>query len=439
MRTKIKWLALLTVFCLVSAVLASIITAIFLKRGLFGYQVLLRQPGGEIPAESSSTSTLEPTAAPEPSVTPQPTVSPRPTVIAATPTPEPAVTPTPKTDPETDPVPTETEANIPLWQTPDWLTTMYEQIAPSVVGIRVEVDETSYSVRRTNEGSGIIMNEDGIIVTSSDILSIALDNNGRLLAHANVEILVYGLRRTLTAELVGRDPMTGISVLKVNAGFSDLVPALIAEEPEVKVGQVVFAIGYPDILSASGSLTSGIISALDRPVVLEDGLTLQMIRTDARLSQSCSGGPLVNLSGEVIAVTSCDPRRSNYDTQNQAIPAAAAKLIVDDLTSQGYVGGRTWLGVTVLVEETFIELQNLYRFPDGLYINSVVDGSPAYLADIRRGDIITSINGEPIDTSMEISDFIHSQPVGTMVEIIVYRRAEEQYFECIVYLQEYKN
>lgn len=451
MNQKTKIAAGLIVLCLVSAMIASFLTAVLLIRGVFGYRALLSRIIDTDPQLSAETTLprLTPTQPVQP--TPVPTAKPTPTPPKLTPTPaetEAIATPSAsetESDNESGTL-TETEETnlagsadeqLQLWQDYDLIENIYTQIRPSVIGINVEIEDNTTGIRRTNQGSGLIMNEDGIIVTNGSVLAIALDKQGRIQDQAKIEISVYGIPRVFLAELVGRDPLTDLAVLAIDPGYYTLVPAAVAETAELNVGQMIIAVGYPDIEEESGNLYSGLISGLNRPVQLEDGTTLQMIQTDARINQRCSGGPLLNLSGEVIALTNCGLARPAYDLQSYAMPITTAQMVVQDLTSQGYVAGRSWLGVSVLVEETFLQLQNLYGFPSGLYISQVIDDSPAYTADLRRGDIITEINDQPVEPSMNISQFLQSQPVGSLVRLQVYRRSNSQYYNFRVYLQEY--
>lgn len=456
MSRKAKMILGLAGLCLLTAAVATVLTTAILMRLVFN-------PASASTGESSDPPQLSyrPTLTPAPTQAATPAVTDRP--VSPSPVPTSSVTTTTETDhettstSETEPVdPTNPSESDPpdettiepstgetlddqrlIWQQYDLLETIYEKVSPSVVGIEVEVEETVTAVRRTNSGSGLIMNEDGVIVTNSSILSIAVDKYGSVLEHAEIRVYILGRERPYIAKLLGRDPLTGIAVLQINPGYRVLQPVVIDETPDLNVGQMILAIGFPDALEESGHLYTGMISALNRPVQLEDGTSLQMIQTDARISQACSGGPLINLSGEVIGLTNCGLVRSVYDTQSYALPAVTAQMVVSDLTSQGYVGGRSWLGVSVLVEETFLQLQNLYNYPSGLYIADVIDGSPAYTADLRRGDIITEINDNPVDSSMDMSHFLQTQPVGTMLRLQVYRRADNRYHEFRVYLQEY--
>jgi serine protease Do len=215
-----------------------------------------------------------------------------------------------------------------------------------------------------------------------------------------------------------------------------LQPAKLAESPALKVGQLVLAVGYPDMLDEQGGLFSGLISGLNRTVILENGTAVQMIQTNAPISQICSGGPLINLLGEVIGLTNCNLAYESYDGMNYALPVDAMRAVAANLSDAGYVPGRAWLGITVLSEASFLELQYLYRFPNGLYVSSVVKDSPAYAADLRKGDVIVQINDAEVGTGMDLSAFLQTQSVGSLLRLRVYRRLENQTLTIQVYLKE---
>ena len=166
--------------------------------------------------------------------------------------------------------------------------------------------------------------------------------------------------------------------------------------------------------------------------------TTQMIETDARINSICSGGPLLNLQGEVIGLVNCDLSRSYFDNANYALPAATLVEVAESLSDQGYISGRPWLGVTVLTEDSFLELQHLYRFPDGLYVSSVVIDSPAYSAGLLSGDVVTKINGDEVDPAMDLSAYLQAQKVGSLLTVHVFRRGDSQIYIFKIYLQEYK-
>lgn len=431
MKNKARVFIGLVALCLVSAIAASLLTAVFFVRGYFR-QSIIWQSGpssntisdtttGSLPAGTSQKPTtrvvLNPTTTSSPNITRKPATT---NQTSSTDNSHPAV------------------EQLSLLQVQEQIEDIYEAVAPSVAGISVEVSATSTTNERTNKGSALIISSDGVLVTSTGTISFALDRNGTLKTNSKIEVFLNGHEEPLLAELIGNDILTGISVLSIDPTITALQPATVADEPELKVGQLVLSLGYPDMLASAGGLSSGIITAIDREVMLEDGTSVGMIQTDARISQSCSGGPLLNLNGEVIGLTNCSISRDISDAMGYALPADVVQQVAKNLVTQGYVSGRAWLGVTVLQESSFLELQNLYRFPDGLYITSVIKDSPAYTADLRKGDIITKINGNDVATHESLVVFLQSQPIGALVDIEVYRKSDGLFHQQNVYLQEYQ-
>lgn len=426
MKVKISWLIGILTLCLLSALFAAILTPYILTRSVLGQELLWALSGH---AETLATSTSEtvapaagsPTPAPEPSVTPSPAVTPAPT-----PTPRPADSSQPAGD------------QLELLANVHRIETIYQAITPSIVGINVEFSGSGSATPLTNRGTGLIIDERGLIVTNASVLTIALTSSGRLANEASLSVFVPGADQPFTAELVGRDQMTGLAVLSIDPDDQPLKAAPLSASPDLKVGQIVLACGYPDNLSAAGIMTSGIICGLNRWVRLEDGTSLQMIQTDTHLAQGSSGGPLLNLDGAVIGLSNSTLLRDNYDSLGYALPVAAIRQVVSNLISQSSDDGKCWLGLAVLRADGFRELQKLYRFPDGLYISSVIKDSPAYVASLRKGDIITRINEQKVNIDATLTTVLEGKKAGDTIKIEVYRRSDGLYHEYKVYLQEYK-
>jgi S1-C subfamily serine protease len=434
---KFRWIAGWVGVCLVSAIAAAGLTAAMLLKGVFGFGPLVTSPPSTsatsqatVPSQTNnpqSTPTMQPTPTPPrtPTGTPSPTISPSPMPTAA-----------PSPTPEMDPYIMSAIEQYYLWQTRDLLENIYSSVSLSVVGIKIEVG-SSDAVKMTNEGSGILFDEKGNIMTNAGLLSIAVDKQGKLVSGALINVYIQGIYKSFTATIVGRDMMTGLVVLHINPGAFRMHPAKFATDITLKVGQTVLAIGYPEQLYAAGCMTSGIISGLNYPVMLENGATIQMIQTNTPISSACSGGALLNLTGEVIGLTNGSLSTDLTDRMSYALSGPEALKICQNLVEKGYVSGRSWLGVTVLSAKSFLDLQKLYSLPAGLFISSIIEDSPAASVDLRKGDVITQINDTPVDVSMDIGQYVQSQPVGSLVVIRVYRRADRLYHEYEVYLEEY--
>lgn len=314
---------------------------------------------------------------------------------------------------------------------------LYERIAPSVVGISVLAGSEGLTTPLSDSGSGVIYSAKGLILTSADLFAVALNRYGELIDKTQILVRVDGASQPFEATYVGRDRLTGVAVLSIEPGSTRLQPAVFASNPTLKVGQHVFFASYREDLIEQGSLTSGIINAVHQPIQLEDGTTVEMIRSDAPILNNGSGGPLINIGGEVIALSNSSQLSDSYESLSYAIPAGTALLVADNLVNQGYIDGRAWLGIAVLKDESFAELQDLYHFPDGLYISHVIPDSPAYIADLRRGDIITAINGDAITQHQNLASILNQHKAGDQLTLAIYRRSDGKEYERIAYLKEY--
>ncbi len=410
---KVKWITGLVILCLVSAVLASLATLLALSSGIAGFVLAS--------GKTSQTSTQETMAAPTPTPTLKPTATPTP---AATETQETIETQSPAT------------GYLYLLETQELITKIYDDSSQSVVNVEIEVAQTGSSVTKTNKGSGLIIRQTGEIATNAAILSIALDSQGKLLGEATIRVTVKGIDESFYASFVGQDSETGLAVIKIEPDDYTLKPAQIAKQPDLNIGQIILAVGYPDILYEEGGLTSGLITGLNRTVSLESGVEMQMIQIDAPISLTCSGGPLLDLEGKVIGLTNCQIVRQSVDSVSYAVPASTLVEVTDQLIDQASDKNPAWLGISVLSESSFLSLQKLYDLPDGLYVSSVIKDSPAYTAGLRKYDIITAINDGEVLPSVDLSDILKEQPVGALLEITVYRRSDGRYHELKAYLQE---
>lgn len=454
MKVKTRWLFGLLALCMVTAFLASLTTAVFFIKGYFR-QSLAWQPTQDTARTdqtAGTVNTLETTAGLTTQSTQAMTSSDLfPTTGSAS---SAGTTPRDPSDPSVagtaDPSGQQSSdgssetseltaiEQLSLWEYQHQIESIYATLSASVVGINVEMPATANTSRKTDSGSGLIVREDGILVTNASLLNIAIDKFGFLSNGATIQVVVQNVLQPFAAELIGRDSLTGLAVLRIDPTVATLVPAAFSEEPVLSVGQMVLSIGFPDILTAAGGLSTGFITALDHDIYLEDGTSISMIQTNVQVGNKCSGGPLLNLQGEVIGLTNCSVFRDISDTMGYALPASVVRQVYTNLVDNGFISGRAWLGVTVLQEDSFLALQALYHFPDGLYVSSVIQDSPAYAGDLRKGDIITAINEDAVETHENLVQFLQTQTIGAMVEIEVYRKSDAQYHQLKIYLQEYQ-
>ncbi|MBE6992562.1 MAG: PDZ domain-containing protein [Ruminococcaceae bacterium] len=292
------------------------------------------------------------------------------------------------------------------------LQDIYKKVEPSVVGVLCE------SHNRSSTGTGIIMSEDGYIITNCHVISGAQEITVEL---SNGEIL--------GAIIVGADELSDLAVIKINA--TGLPAAEFGDSDLLMVGDEVSAIGNPLGLELKGTLTNGIISAINRDIET-DGRTLTLIQTNAALNEGNSGGPLINSSGQVIGVNTMKlySAFSNVEGLGFAIPISLAKPIIDELIDTGYVSGRPAIGITG--SDVSDKASAYYRIPNGVLVNSVQFSSDAYAKGMEAGDVIVQINGVEITSMDELNGIKNNYHAGDTITLTVYRNGELMDFDIVL-------
>lgn len=288
---------------------------------------------------------------------------------------------------------------------------VYEKVSPSVVAIVVdEIQAGSES-----SGSGVIMSEDGYIIT-----------NNHVVTGGDIFTVILNDATTYQATLVGTDEQTDLAVLKIDA--ADLTAAEFGDSDNVRVGDRAFAIGSPGGIEYQNSFTGGFISAINRDVTINDRV-MSLIQTDTAINPGNSGGALINSAGQVIGITSSKLSASSMDSASIegmgfAIPMSTAKEIVDELIANGHVTGRPAIGISGYdLDESRASYFNL---PQGVYVSSVDTASDAYKKGIQAGDIITGVNGEEITGMSDINDVKSDLSAGDTITLTIYRDGKTQ-------------
>lgn len=284
---------------------------------------------------------------------------------------------------------------------PMTIQNIYLQVIPSVVSIEAALSDS------TSLGTGIVMSSNGYIITNyhviegSSAISVSLQDNTKY-----------------TALLVGSDELTDLAILKIDA--SGLTPATFGDSGALMVGDTVYAIGNPLGVELKGTLTDGIISAINRDVTV-DGRTMTLLQTNAALNSGNSGGPLINIYGQIIGINTIKMMSysSTVEGLGFAIPIRSAKPVVDELIERGYVSGRPSIGITAsnLTEAAAA----FYDTVQGVYVESVDTRSDAYHAGLRKGDVIVKINGKDVQTLDDVYAAKDGLQVGDSISVTVYR------------------
>ncbi|WP_242965045.1 S1C family serine protease [Petroclostridium xylanilyticum] len=290
-----------------------------------------------------------------------------------------------------------------------------KKAGPAVVGIVNKVQTRGF-IRETVEqgsGSGIIISADGYIITNNHVVDGA----------SEVTVILSNGKK-YDAKLIGKDPKTDLAVIKIDA--KDLHYAELGDSSTLEVGELAVAIGNPLGQEFAGSVTVGVISALNRTIKIE-GRQLTLIQTDAAINPGNSGGALVNSYGEVIGINTVKMAATGVEGLGFAIPINEAKPIIEQLIAHGYVKGRPLIGISG--RDITSEIASMYNLPEGIYVIQVTPYSGAELAGIQPGDVITKFNGQPVKTMEELNALKEKFKAGDQIELEVNRQGEVKKFK----------
>ena len=290
---------------------------------------------------------------------------------------------------------------------------VYENNAKSVVAVSSTVQSTVYGQTRegTSSGSGFIISADGYVVT-----------NYHVVEGATAVTVTVSTGDEYEATVIGSDSVNDVALLKVDA--SGLPAVKIGSSDKLAIGDMVCAIGNP-LGSLTATLTVGYVSGKDRQVTT-DNSTINMIQTDAAINSGNSGGPLFNMYGEVVGITSAKysgttSSGASIEGISFAIPIDDVMSIISDLQEYGYVTG-AYLGVTV--QDTDAAAAKLYGMPTGAYVNSVVDGGSADRAGVQPKDIIIGLGDIEVTNRTELTRALRRFKAGDETTITVIRSGE---------------
>ena len=260
------------------------------------------------------------------------------------------------------------------------LQSVYAKCLPSVVGIHADISRSEYST-----GTGVVLTSDGYIVTNTHVLD-----------GAKAVTVTTSDGTEYTGKLVGADAVSDIAVLKIEA--QGLTPAEFGDSSSLQVGDDVVSIGNPLGEQLRWTMTNGIISAIN---------------------EGNSGGPLINMYGQVIGITNMKALSTGVEGIGFAIPTASIRPIVNALLADGRVSGRVSIGITVGAVSS--AASEYYDLPEGLYISAVAEGSDAEKQGIQSGDMLLAVNGQAVTTTYDVSAVKDGLKVGDTVTLTIYR------------------
>ena len=301
--------------------------------------------------------------------------------------------------------------------------TVAQKVLPSIVGIKIKYSINSIfgSSEAEATGSGIIISEDGYILTNNHVVSSESSSYYYTVEEATkMTVNLYNDTKEYEATIIGTDEYTDLAVIKIDA--SGLTPATLGDSDNVKVGEFAMAIGCP--LGLDITVTSGIISAVNRTVSEGTGGTeYTCIQTDAAINSGNSGGALVNSNGEVIGINTLKLSGTGVEGMGFAIPISSTKDIIDQLIEYKTVK-RPYIGISgVAVDE---KTAKNYNIPTGVYVYSAEKGSPAEKAGLQKGDVITHIEGTEVKNVNELNKIKNKSKIGDTVTLKIYRNGEEK-------------
>lgn len=290
------------------------------------------------------------------------------------------------------------------------VTSVVEKLRPSVVEITTEYLSAGNSIfgqyYSQGAGSGVILSEDGYIVTNNHVIEDAQSISVKTLDGQEYE-----------AKLIGTDPQTDIAVIKIEA--TGLSPATVGNSNEIKVGQAAIAIGNP-LGSLGGTVTTGIISAVGREITIENE-TMTLLQTDAAINPGNSGGGLFDVNGNLIGIVNAKTSDTGIEGLGFAIPVSDVTSIIDDLVAHGKVTSRPLLNVSLQdVSNSSYYGQNRNIEP-GVYIAQIVQGGTADEAGLQVGDRIITFDGQEVSTAEEVKNLLKNHKVGDAVVITIDR------------------
>ena len=302
------------------------------------------------------------------------------------------------------------------------------KILPSIVGIQIEYNVTSMfsmfggsqTSTATATGSGIIISEDGYILTNNHVVSSSESEAYYQVSEATkITVKLFDDETEYEAKIVGTDEETDLAVIKIDK--TGLTKAEFADSDSIKVGEFAMAVGSP--LGLQSSITCGVVSAVNREVTDSDGKTYTLIQTDAAINAGNSGGALVNSEGKVIGVNTLKLTGEDVEGMGFAIPINSTTDITSQLIQYSKVR-RPYIGITGM--DLDAQTASANNLVEGIYIKDVETFSAAEKGGLKIGDVIIEADGKSVKTMDELNEIKNSHNIGDEMKIKVNRDGEEK-------------
>ena len=303
------------------------------------------------------------------------------------------------------------------------------KILPSIVGIKIEytVNTQSFfgrssSSTATASGSGIIISDDGYILTNNHVVSSSTSESNsyyQITDAGKVTVTLFGDETEYEAKIVGQDEQTDLAVIKIEK--TGLTKAEFTDSDSVKVGEFAMAVGNP--VNMDSTVTTGIVSAVNRKITDSDGKTYTCIQTDAAINSGNSGGALVNSEGKVIGINTLKLSGTGIEGIGFAIPINSTTDITSQLIQYSKVK-RPFIGISGI--DLNAETAKTYNLVEGVYVKSVEDFSAAEKAGLKAGDVIIEVEGKSIKTMNELNEVKNSHKIGDELKLKINRNGTEK-------------
>lgn len=287
---------------------------------------------------------------------------------------------------------------------------IYASLAPSCVGITTETTTTNVFGQVTSgaiTGSGFLLSSDGYILTNNHVIETAAQKG------LEVKVMLYS-GEEYTAQIIGGDAKSDVALLKIDG--ENLPAVVIGDFGSVQVGETVYAVGNP-LGELTYSMTSGIVSALERSITISTNDAITMFQIDAAINNGNSGGPVCNDRGEIIGIASAKYGATGVEGLGFAIPIDDALKVADDLLAYGYVRGRAQLGIMVANAEA-------YNYEPGAIVVTVNERSCAENAGLAEGDIIVEAEGKTVTGTADLLDAKKDWMPGDSITLTIHRGEE---------------
>ena len=285
-----------------------------------------------------------------------------------------------------------------------------QMAGPAVVGVTNKgeiMDPYNKKIEFEGTGSGVIFDSAGYIVTNFHVV----ENARELTVHFADGKIAAGV-------IVGTDPATDLAVIKVD--MRNLPVALFGDSDTLMVAEPVIAIGNPLGMELKGSVTAGVISALNRTIEIDDH-RVNLIQTDAAINPGNSGGPLVNADGQVIGINSSKIVVSGVEGLGFSIPINTVTPIIHELIRNGRIV-RAYIGLSLVDKSIAARLGRVLIIDKGIYVANAATGGPAEKAGISAGDILLSLDDQELNSVADLREFLEKQPIGSSIMVKLLRQ-----------------